>query len=288
MFGKGMGMPDPQQAFQMPAVPAPVPAVPSSIDPETQQALLRQKLLLQKTAGRQDGLMDEETAKRQMKLERQRAEEAAAAAAEAAEEQEREEEARRKKKKKRRRSDEAQEEAIQEEAEIPTGSDTQANPPPKSQKQTPQTAPQVPLPHISPAIVGNYAAALPCKFFLKGACQKGAGCPFAHRQEDLTILDHATLEQKVPMLCKFFERDACQRGASCRFAHGRKEFEEIQRIKGGPIEPKLKNGIGAKLGDLEQATGFQSFDAFDPAAPNATEASTSVDDAFSAFLAEVG
>lgn len=62
-----------------------------------------------------------------------------------------------------------------------------------------------------------------CKFHVRGACSKGAACPYAHDSSDLkTIPDlHKT------QLCMAFERSgSCRDGVECKYAHGAEELRD--------------------------------------------------------------
>ncbi|KAI8390897.1 uncharacterized protein BYT42DRAFT_526075 [Radiomyces spectabilis] len=48
-----------------------------------------------------------------------------------------------------------------------------------------------------------------CKYFLKGACSKGANCPFKHKSH----------ERDKSVVCKHWLRGLCKKGDSCEFLH---------------------------------------------------------------------
>mmetsp|Transcript_8140 Transcript_8140/g.25110 ORF Transcript_8140/g.25110 Transcript_8140/m.25110 type:complete len:345 (-) Transcript_8140:15-1049(-) len=149
-----------------------------------------------------------------------------------------------------------------------------------------------------------------CKFFLRGACQKGSACTFSHEVQGMPTVP---VEKKLRTPCRFYELGQCMRGPACKFAHGEDEMEQIANVKsagGGKkkarAEPaeRVPEGTGVEaavpetaLAVLSSATGFQDFDHFDiqtagetdleARAEREVEAAPSMDTAWAAFLAQV-
>lgn len=147
-----------------------------------------------------------------------------------------------------------------------------------------------------------------CKFFLRGSCQKGPGCTFSH---DVQGMPTVPVDQKLKTPCRYFELGQCMRGPACKFAHGYEELAEISdRLKAskkgkvasgelGPDQATPESAAAAAdaTAALASASGFQSFDDFDPTAAGETDVQATVeaqtplppdiDDAWTSFLSQV-
>ncbi|CAE7381353.1 prp22 [Symbiodinium natans] len=81
-----------------------------------------------------------------------------------------------------------------------------------------------------------------CSFFLKGHCQNGENCRFAHGQRELDASNGSrsvapsaarapsqtrptSAAQHKTQMCSFFLKGHCQNGENCRFAHGQRELD---------------------------------------------------------------
>eukprot|EP00931_Biecheleriopsis_adriatica_P089195 TRINITY_DN63362_c0_g1_i1.p1 TRINITY_DN63362_c0_g1~~TRINITY_DN63362_c0_g1_i1.p1 ORF type:complete len:656 (+),score=179.75 TRINITY_DN63362_c0_g1_i1:58-2025(+) len=79
-----------------------------------------------------------------------------------------------------------------------------------------------------------------CKFFILGACSKGASCKFAHRKEDLQSLPDLACTK----LCKtLISTGACD-DPNCRYAHNREELKHM---------PGITSNLLAQLDECEAA-----------------------------------
>eukprot|EP00930_Biecheleria_cincta_P102819 TRINITY_DN9464_c0_g2_i1.p1 TRINITY_DN9464_c0_g2~~TRINITY_DN9464_c0_g2_i1.p1 ORF type:complete len:588 (-),score=118.92 TRINITY_DN9464_c0_g2_i1:117-1799(-) len=73
---------------------------------------------------------------------------------------------------------------------------------------------------------------VPCRHWAKGFCQMGDECGFAHDPANKGTDNSGFLKTK---LCTFFaEMGSCHRGAGCTFAHGEEELG-LPQPNGGPV-----------------------------------------------------
>ena len=61
-----------------------------------------------------------------------------------------------------------------------------------------------------------------CPRWLKGCCEFGEDCKFAHGEEELRPCERH--EAYKTMLCKKFGNGYCRHGKRCRYAHGAEEL----------------------------------------------------------------
>ena len=75
-------------------------------------------------------------------------------------------------------------------------------------------------------------AKAPCQYHYRGACGKGASCPFSHdfRPGDRDV--GRLLKRDAP-LCEHYARGRCNQGASCPFSHDRKRLTEALKSRPG-------------------------------------------------------
>jgi len=75
-------------------------------------------------------------------------------------------------------------------------------------------------------------ARAPCQYHYRGACGKGASCPFSHdfRPGDRDV--GRLLKRDAP-LCEHYARGRCNQGASCPFSHDRKRLTEALKSRPG-------------------------------------------------------
>lgn len=66
-----------------------------------------------------------------------------------------------------------------------------------------------------------------CDFFLKGKCQRGARCNFAHNKDQLQSKPDLF---KTVLCVRFMSKGACKSGQSCRFAHCRDELRQVREV----------------------------------------------------------
>eukprot|EP00928_Gymnodinium_smaydae_P049910 TRINITY_DN3351_c0_g1_i1.p1 TRINITY_DN3351_c0_g1~~TRINITY_DN3351_c0_g1_i1.p1 ORF type:complete len:502 (-),score=153.90 TRINITY_DN3351_c0_g1_i1:7-1440(-) len=161
---------------------------------------------------------------------------------------------------------------------------------------------------LSPAVM--------CKFFLRNSCSKGRACSFSHEVE---ALPEVPLDQKQRAICQYFLKNQCMRGKSCRFAHGEEELAQVllskptkrpkgdggaENAEGAGAATSETDALGSAVESiLSSASGFQSFDAFDPARAGETRLEATAEAAeearaktkqpeadadWQSFLAEIG
>ncbi|KAG6007697.1 hypothetical protein E4U21_005658 [Claviceps maximensis] len=70
----------------------------------------------------------------------------------------------------------------------------------------------------------------PCRFFVRGHCRNGTGCPFYHAKEDETevhapaalsrpLAVRSQLDTRSRIACRFQQQGSCSKGEKCPFAH---------------------------------------------------------------------
>ncbi|KAH8052912.1 hypothetical protein JL720_14848 [Aureococcus anophagefferens] len=75
-------------------------------------------------------------------------------------------------------------------------------------------------------------ARAPCQYHYRGACGEGASCPFSHdfRPGDRDV---GKLVKRDAPLCEHYARGRCNQGASCPFSHDRKRLTEALKSRPG-------------------------------------------------------
>eukprot|EP00933_Yihiella_yeosuensis_P018572 TRINITY_DN15195_c0_g1_i1.p1 TRINITY_DN15195_c0_g1~~TRINITY_DN15195_c0_g1_i1.p1 ORF type:complete len:216 (-),score=40.25 TRINITY_DN15195_c0_g1_i1:481-1074(-) len=64
-----------------------------------------------------------------------------------------------------------------------------------------------------------------CNFYMRGMCQRGERCTFAHSQD--TVLMKPDFEKTV-MCGRWVRRGKCNKGAACKHAHGAHELRALR------------------------------------------------------------
>jgi len=111
-----------------------------------------------------------------------------------------------------------------------------------------------------------------CRYFMVGACQKGASCPYSH---DKNISNKGTLP------CRFYQAGTCANGTNCRFSHGEPDpvqqlsiqmdsfaFDQSEAGSEGSYDTSLGSFEDSNYNVLVEAPGY-----LDPAAPTFYSAS---------------
>ncbi|CAK0850094.1 unnamed protein product, partial [Prorocentrum cordatum] len=98
-----------------------------------------------------------------------------------------------------------------------------------------------------------------CRFYsLRGGCERGSACPFAHGKEEMRSKPDLTKTS----LCKLWAKGRCPfESWQCPWAHGAHELQRVRSeaceldpgdaaLAGGPCEAGNKDRCGARPGDL--------------------------------------
>jgi len=73
-----------------------------------------------------------------------------------------------------------------------------------------------------------------CKNFLRGMCNNGESCHFAHKESDVVSQPDLSCTKMCP---KMLKTGACSKGSACKFAH---HESELRRLDVDDFEPPVK------------------------------------------------
>ena len=71
-----------------------------------------------------------------------------------------------------------------------------------------------------------------CQFHIRGCCERGPRCTFAHGVGELgSVRPARDWDSGKEGLCKFFQEGRCRRGDLCEWAHGTHQLRQEEQSK---------------------------------------------------------